>query len=130
MLIRLWRLQRGLLADLVTCLEGVVPKEVFLLYAVGRWPNPTDLSRVLLLPLPTVSHHLRHLEARGLLRREVDPEDLRRFAFRRTPQGQEVLDQAMGCLSRALDARLDRLSPEARESFMAALVVLGNGGEE
>lgn len=128
-LIGLWRFWRRLVEALAPCLEeewGLSAKDVFLLHLAGR-QGPTGLSRSLLLPAPTVSHHLRRLEALGLLERSLEPKDLRRFHLRLTPRGEEALRQALACLEAALEASLAQLSPEERQVFFRVLKVLGGG---
>jgi len=54
--------------------EGVSdPKRLMLLYLVSERPmNVTELTEVLAVPQPTVSHHLRILRERGLVTAERD----------------------------------------------------------
>lgn len=129
-LLGLGRLYRSLLQEIAPCLgEEWAPKELLLLYALRRWSSPTELGRALAIPLPTISQHLRQLEARGLILRTLDPQDLRRFVFHLTPEGKSLLAQFLECLRQTLERRLDRLDAESFTYFLKALEVLSEGGE-
>lgn len=56
--------------------------------------SPTQLARVSLLSLPSLSESIVGLVQRGLLRREPNPEDGRSVLLRLTSQGQRALDAA------------------------------------
>lgn len=85
----------------------------------------SDLARQLSCSPPAVSRTLRHLEEKGLLKRQSSPEDRRSTYVELTPEGRELLlacRAEMDALSvrvaqrmgeahlRALTAQLDRLT--------------------
>lgn len=122
-LARLWRLQRAVFRDAAPCLErhGLQPVAVLVLSRLGEGVTPSQLARALGVAAPTVSHILRRLEREGLVRREVDPRDLRRFRFSPTETGLFALAAAQECAGRALQARLERLDEEERRQLARLL---------
>ncbi len=77
---------------------GLDPKGFFLLSMVERHPYPSDLSRALVLPQPTISHMTKRLEEGGFLRRAVEPDDLRRYRFTLTDAAKSAMQAAQACL--------------------------------
>lgn len=69
---------------------------------------------------PTMSAHIKRLEAAGLLARSVHAEDGRRSGLAITPAGQRKLDQIRRERNDWLAARLARLGPEDRRTLEAA----------
>lgn len=92
---------------------GLEIKELFVLAEIDERPYPADLADHLCMPRPTVTANLKRLEAAGLVRREIDPADLRRHRLHVTEPGREVLAAGMAILVEAFEARLARLT--ARE---------------
>lgn len=131
-LARLWRLQRAVFADAAPCRErhGLAPAALFVLAHVQARPAPSQLARTLGLPLPTMSHILRRLERQGLIRRQADPQDLRRFRLSLTDAGLAALAAARDCAGRALEARLARLSARERDELARLLDVMLTDDEE
>jgi DNA-binding MarR family transcriptional regulator len=73
----------------------------------------TDLANATMLSSGGLTRLVGRLEARGLVRREVDPEDRRAFQASLTPAGQEKLIQARKPHDAVIQSRLaDRLTPE------------------
>src|ERR1700681_3338185 len=112
----LWSLNYRLL---VSVISGVAPdiaalgletKELFVLAEVDEHPYPAELAATLCMPKPTVTVTLKRLEAAGLLRREIDPADLRRHRLVLTPGGRKAMSRGLALLSEAFGARLGRLS--------------------
>lgn len=118
---KIWSLNYRLLSAVVTQVSseiatlGLEAKELFLLAELEEHPYPAELSSRLSMPKPTVSVYVKRLEAAGLLRREIDAEDLRRHKLLLTPAGRKVLTQGIARLSLAFGERLARLS--AREQL-------------
>lgn len=77
---------------------GLDPKGFFLLSMVEHHPYPSDLSRALVLPQPTISHMTKRLEEGGFLRRAVEPDDLRRYRFTLTDTAKSAMQAARTCL--------------------------------
>jgi DNA-binding MarR family transcriptional regulator len=73
---------------------------------------------------PTMSEHVKRLEAAGLVRRTQDTEDARRSGLEITPGGLETLDAIRAQRNDWLAARLARLSPDDRERLAAAAAPL------
>ena len=89
---------------------GIGSKELFLLAEIDEHPYPAELAVAMSMPKPTVTMIVKHLEAEGLVRREIDAADLRRHRLVLTPSGRKVATRGMTMLSDAFAARLDRLS--------------------
>ncbi len=116
---QIWQLQRSLSEEIEPVLEaqGLFPAAPWILAEIAQRAYPAHLSRVLRLPAPTLSHILRRLEAQGLVKREVDPQDLRRFRFRLTPSGQAALEASRRAMEAVMNRRLSRLTPEERAAL-------------
>jgi DNA-binding MarR family transcriptional regulator len=69
---------------------------------------------------PTISAHIKRLEAAGLVRRSGDAEDGRRSGFAITPAGERKLETVRRERNDWLAARLGRLPPADRASLAAA----------
>lgn len=123
LLTRVWRLQRALAQEATPCISayGLNPKELMLLAFVEKRPHAGLLARDLHLPAPSVTHVLKRLERSGLITREQDPEDLRRFLFTLTPEGEQALAAGRECLVERLRNRLGRLKPEERAALLDLL---------
>ena len=100
---------------------GFEPKAFFVLDGIEFQPYPADLARHLSMPRPTLTAYLKMLEARGLVRRSIDPSDLRRHRLQITPAGAEVLGKARGALLQRYGERLARLT-EAERATLAMLL--------
>ena len=57
--------------------------------------TPTELARSQRLSKNTVSAHLRSLEERGLIEREIDPDDLRAFRIQLSAEGLRVMRHSL-----------------------------------
>ena len=90
---------------------GLESKELFLLSELEEHPYPAELAATLCMPKPTVTVHVKRLESMGLVRRGIDPTDLRRHRLVLTPAGRKVLTQGLAMLSESFGSRLERLSP-------------------
>ncbi|WP_460169989.1 MarR family winged helix-turn-helix transcriptional regulator [Thermus brockianus] len=121
---RIWRLQRALREEAERGLKGLGGLEAWLLRVLKHHPYPSEAARRMGLPLPTVSHMLRRLESAGFVARALDEKDLRRFAFRLTPKGEEALAQAEALMEEALRKCLSRLSPEEVQELLRLLAKL------
>jgi DNA-binding MarR family transcriptional regulator len=100
---------------------GLEVKELFLLAEVEGHPYPAELSCTLGMPKPTVTVYLKRLEARGFLRREIDPADLRRHRLALTPTGRKATAKGLALLWDAFGARLDRLTAAERATLQRLL---------
>ena len=101
--------------------HGLEMKEFLLLSKLDDHPNPADLARALLTPKPTVTFLVKRMEAAGYVRREMQPDDLRRFRLTLTPSGRKAMEAARGILDEAFGRRLARLTKVKRVELMRAL---------
>ena len=124
---RLWSLQYRLLMSVILEVSpavaalGLEMKELFVLAEVDEHPYPAELASTLCMPKPTVTAHVKALEAARLVRREIDPSDLRRHRLLVTPAGRKVLAQGLERLSEAFGGRLGTLSERERATLRALL---------
>jgi DNA-binding MarR family transcriptional regulator len=113
---KVWSLNYRLLMTVITSVTadivklGLEMKELFVLAEIDEHPHPADLATTLSMQKPTVTVHLKHLEAAGFVRREIDATDLRRHRLIVTASGRKVMTRGLALLSEAFGARLSRLS--------------------
>src|SRR5277367_1540224 len=118
---KIWSLNYRLLLSVVSSVEaditalGLDSKELFLLAEVDDHPYPAELAATLSMPKATVTLYLKRLEAAGLVRREIDPADLRRHRLLLTPAGRRVATDGLGLLSGEFDKRLGRSEEHTSE---------------
>ena len=97
------------------------PKELFVLAEIDEHPFPAALAAALCMPKPTLTANLKRLEAAGFLRREIDPEDLRRHRLLLTASGRRAMVRGVAVISEAFGARLARLSATEQRDLQALL---------
>ena len=73
---------------------------------------------------PTMSGHIKRLEAEGLVARLIDAEDGRRSGLTLTPAGARKLEQIRAQRNDWLAKRLTKLEPAEREQIAAAAAAL------
>jgi DNA-binding MarR family transcriptional regulator len=112
-------------AVLARALEQDVAGREFALYsslnALER-ATPTQVSRVLGLPLTTASAQLNRLVERGHATRTVNPEDGRSHLFSLTDEGRRVTlahNQSFGAVTRRVRSRLTVPEATIREGLVA-----------
>jgi DNA-binding MarR family transcriptional regulator len=93
-------------------------KEFLLLTKLDEHPNPADLARVLMTPKPSVTFMVKRMEAAGYLRRELQPDDLRRFRLTLTPQGRRAMESAREIFDEEFGRRLSRLTQAQQLELM------------
>ena len=124
---RIWSLNYRLLMSVIAGVTpditklGLETKEMFVLAELDAHPHPAELSVVLSMPKPTVTMYVKRLEAAGFLRREIDGTDLRRHRLILTPEGRKTLARGLALLSKAVGARLARLSSTQQLELTALL---------
>jgi DNA-binding MarR family transcriptional regulator len=101
--------------------HGLFLTAPFMLQQVQEQCYPSQIAAALGLQLPTVSQLLRRLEQEGLVARELDPTDRRRFRFALTERGRHALRVGTECMTAALEEQLARLTPAERAIFGALL---------
>jgi DNA-binding MarR family transcriptional regulator len=89
-------------------------KEFLLLTELDAHPNPADLARALLTPKPTVTFMVKRMEAAGYIKREMQPDDLRRFHLTLTPSGRRAMERAREIFDEEFGKRLARLTQAQR----------------
>jgi DNA-binding MarR family transcriptional regulator len=124
---KIWSLNYRLLMSVITSVTpdiealGLEAKELFVLAEVDEHPYPAELAATLCMPKPTVTAYVKRLEAAGLLRREIDANDLRRHQLSLTPAGRKVMTRGLALLSQAFGARLAHLSAAQQTELKALL---------
>ena len=120
----LWTLNFQVMTSL---LAGVAPrlralrlevKEFLLLSKLDEHPYPADLARALVTPKPSVTFMVKRMEALRYLRRELQPDDLRRFRLTLTPAGRSAMESAREIFDEEFGRRLSRLTQAQRLELM------------
>jgi DNA-binding MarR family transcriptional regulator len=108
------RLSRQLRQQLV---GEVTQSQVSVLSSVERLGHPTlsELAATEQVQPPSMTKQVETLVARGLLAREVHPDDRRSARVRVTPAGQKILRRNRSVRTAFMAARLKRLPPKDRE---------------
>ena len=124
---KIWSLNYRVLLSVIACAEagmcalGLDSKELFLLAEIDEHPYPAELAAGLSMPKATVTLYLKRLEAAGLVRREIDPADLRRHRLLLTPAGRQGAADGLALLSAEFDKRLGRLTVAQQKDLKSLL---------
>jgi len=115
-----FQIMTSLMADVAPRIRALrlEMKEFLLLSKLDEHPNPADLARVLITPKPSVTFMVKRMEALGYLRRELQPNDLRRFRLTLTPSGRSAMESARKIFDQEFGRRLSRLTPAQRVELM------------
>jgi DNA-binding MarR family transcriptional regulator len=118
-----FQVMTSLLADVAPRIRALrlEIKEFLLLSKLDEHPNPAELARALITPKPSVTFMVKRMEALGYLRRELQPEDLRRFRLTLTPSGRRAMESAREIFDREFGRRLSRLTQAQRLELMRIL---------
>jgi DNA-binding MarR family transcriptional regulator len=133
---QLWTSNHRVLVSALAACDGELtavrlePKEFFVLVEVGSSPYPAELAAALIIPRATMTAYVRNLVAKGYLRREIDPSDLRRHRLALTPEGTAARDHALAALSTAFDRRLARLGAADRAELQRLLALVDDARED
>lgn len=105
---------------------GVSPLDVSLLVAIEKRPGigVSGLAELEQTTRPTMSAHVKRLEAQGWVRREVSGVDRRRAGLALAPAGTRALEAVRRRRTSWLTERLGRLSPEERTALSGAIGAL------
>jgi DNA-binding MarR family transcriptional regulator len=116
-----YRLVTSVIVDVAPAVQalGIEVKELFLLAELDDYPNPAGLADRLMLPRPTVTGYLKRLESIGLVGREIDSADLRRYKLSLTANGRKVMTRGLALLADAFGERLSRLTAAQAAQFDA-----------
>ncbi|HEY2517853.1 MAG TPA: MarR family transcriptional regulator [Polyangiaceae bacterium] len=124
---KLWSINYRLVSSLIVGVSeriaalGLETKELFVLAEVDEHPYPAELSSTLCMPKATITVYVKHLEAAGFLKREIDAGDLRRHRLLLTPSGRKAMTQGLAYLSEAFGERLARLDGAEQAQLKALL---------
>lgn len=99
-----------------SALDGLILGQVKRLPGVGV----SELAEAEHMSRPSMSSHVKRLEAAGWIVRDQSAEDGRRSGFQITAEGQAQLDAIRQTRNDWLAARLARLDPASREALAAA----------
>jgi DNA-binding MarR family transcriptional regulator len=115
-----FQVMTSLLADVAPRLRALrlEVKEFLLLSKLDEHPNPADLARALVTPKPSVTFMVKRMEALGYLRRELQPDDLRRFRLTLTPSGRSAMESGRQIFDQEFGRRLSRLTQAQRVELM------------
>src|SRR3982074_39959 len=115
-----FQVMTSLMADVAPRLRALrlEIKECLLLSKLDEHPNPAELARALVTPKPSVTYMVKRMEALGYLRRELQPEDLRRFRLTLTPSGRSAMESARKIFDQEFGRRLSRLTQAQRVELM------------
>ena len=128
---KVWSLNYRLVSEVIVSVApqlaefDLEPKELFILAAIDEHSHPAALADTLCMPKPTVTLYLKRLEAANFVRREIDPQDLRRHKLNLTAAGRKVTVRGLALLSEAFAARLSRLNAAEQAQLGALLQKLG-----
>ena len=86
--------------------------------------SPTDLAHSQCLSKNTISAHLRALEESRLIERQLDPNDLRAFRIRLTPDSRGLIRASIPLYFEFLNDLVGQLSSEEREMLQRLLTSL------
>lgn len=124
----LWALDHGLqsVSKHMKKKLSVTGPQRLVIRVVGRRPGISagTLARLLHTHPSTLTGVLQRLEARGVLRREPDPADRRRWVIHLTAAGQRIDRQRAGTVEAAIRRGLRRLSDSQRDAAQQALQLL------
>ncbi|MEV0778392.1 MarR family winged helix-turn-helix transcriptional regulator [Streptomyces sp. NPDC050433] len=126
----MWKLNQRLLTVVMnSCVGtfdelGLETKEFFVLDEVDTCRYPAVLATKLMIPRASVTIYLRSLVSKGLVRREIDEEDLRRHRLATTQHGRHVLGQALDALAAGFSDIMGRLDQHDRDELRRILLTL------
>ena len=110
------------ISGLGLCLSDFAVLELLL----HKGPQPVNrLGRKVLLSSGSITAAVDRLEARGLLKRTVDPEDLRSRIVELTPGGRELTEKTFAQHVLDMEETMSVLRPREREELVRLLKKLG-----
>ncbi|MDD2882696.1 MAG: MarR family transcriptional regulator [Rhodoferax sp.] len=105
---------------------GITPVQYAILQMVHNHPgfDQRTLARNIALDTSTTAGVVDRLEARGLMARSASPDDRRVRLLTLTPEGEQLLADAIGPMERAQELILAPLTSPQRDEFMQLLSLL------
>jgi DNA-binding MarR family transcriptional regulator len=117
-------LTRILRAEEVTFLEALMLAAIF--FEKKRGVKPSELAETLQTTRGNVSHCISSLEAKGLVRRRIDPEDARAFQLTLLPAGRKRAARVVGILDR-MQGQFERMMRTAGiEAMLRQMFIVGS----
>ena len=83
--------------------------------------SASELARAAMLSSGAMTTRIDRLEQRGLVRREVDPDDRRGVQVCLTDAGRQLIDEAIAARLQAAEEQLEALGPAERKSVSDGL---------
>lgn len=113
-------------------LVDLSPQDPVLLKRIAAQPGVGvgELAQMERLRTPTITSHVKRLEAAGMLRRAPHPTDRRRSGLHITAKGKRAIERSTSVRYKDLEARLARLSPEELATVERAADALMKISEE
>lgn len=115
-------LTRILRSEEVTFFEALILAAIF--FEKKRGVKPSELSQTLQTTRGNISHGISSLEAKGLVRRRMDPEDARAIQLTLLPAGRKRAARVVGVLDRMQGQFEDRMKIEGIEAMLRQIFVL------
>jgi len=126
----LWKLNQRLLTRVLNAAapqfeqHGIETKEFFVLDEIDDSHYPAELAEKLMLPKASITMYLRSLVAKGLIQREIDPDDLRRHRLSTTASGRAVRAQALDALAAEFADMMGKIDEDDHVEFRRILLAL------
>ncbi|HUZ94344.1 MAG TPA: MarR family transcriptional regulator [Edaphobacter sp.] len=115
-------LTRILRAEEVTFLEALMLAAIF--FEKKRGVKPSELAVTLQTTRGNLSHCVSSLEAKGLVRRRIDPEDARAFQLTLLPAGRKRAARVVGILDRMQGQFELRMRTAGIEAMLRQIFIL------
>lgn len=115
-------LTKILRSEEVTFFEALMLAAIF--FEKKRGIKPSELAKTLQTTRGNVSHGLSSLEAKGLVRRRVDPEDARGLQVTLLPAGRKRAARVVGILDRMQGQFEHRMRIKGIEAMLLQIFVL------
>ena len=88
---------------------GIDVREFLVIDYLERSSSQVDIGKALSIPKASVTGYVKALEAKSLIRREINRDDLRRYQLRLTAAGIITVSNARKILTEVFDERLAKL---------------------